>query len=129
MHPGGGSQKKAPPDRAGLNPGGTTEGPSLHEKLQAAITLLKGLFKCFKEQAMLKADGFDEAIIGQACIWRNQGMHNVLVYDAEKMRSILMKRDGMDADEAREYIEFNVEGAYVGDETPVYVWTEDYLPE
>jgi hypothetical protein len=77
---------------------------------------------------MLKADGFDEAIIGQASIWRNQGMHNVLVYDAEKMRSILMKRDGMDADEAREYIEFNVEGAYVGDETPVYVWTEDYLP-
>jgi hypothetical protein len=40
-----------------------------------------------------------------------------------------MKRDGMEADEAREYIEFNVEGAYVGDETPVYVWTEDYLPE
>jgi hypothetical protein len=78
---------------------------------------------------MLKADGFDEAIIGQACIWRNQGMHNVLVYDAEKMRSILMKRDGMEADEAREFIEFNVEGAYVGDETFVYVWTEDYLPE
>ena len=77
---------------------------------------------------MLKADGFDEAIIGQACIWRNQGMHNVLVYDAEKMRSILMKRDGMTSEEAREYIEYNVEGAYVGDSTPVYVWTEDYLP-
>ena len=77
---------------------------------------------------MLKADGFDEAIIGQACVWRDMGMHNVLVYDAEKMRSILMKRDGMDAEEAREYIEFNVEGAYVGVETPVYVWTEDYLP-
>ena len=30
MHPGGGSQKKAPPVRAGLNPGGTSEGPSLH---------------------------------------------------------------------------------------------------
>jgi hypothetical protein len=77
---------------------------------------------------MLKADGFDEAIIGQACIWRDKGMHNVLVYDAEKMRSILMERDNMDSDEAREFIEFNVEGAYVGVETPVYVWTEDYLP-
>ena len=77
---------------------------------------------------MLKADGFDEAIIGQACIWRNNGMHDVLVYDAEKMRSILMKRDGMTSEEAREYIEYNVEGAYVGEETPVYVWTEDYLP-
>jgi hypothetical protein len=75
---------------------------------------------------MLKADGFDEAIIGQACIWRDKGMHNVLVYDAEKMRSILMTRDGMSAEEAREYIEFNVEGAYMGVGTPVYVWTEDY---
>ena len=75
---------------------------------------------------MLKADGFDEAIIGQACIWRDKGMHNVLVYDAEKMRSILMKRDGMSAEEAREYIEFNVEGAYMGVGTPIYVWTEDY---
>ena len=78
---------------------------------------------------MLKADGFDEAIIGQAYIWRNQGMHNVLVYDAEKMRSTLMKRDGMTSEEAREYIEYNVEGAYVGDETPVYVWTEDLLDD
>jgi hypothetical protein len=77
---------------------------------------------------MLKADGFDEAIIGQACVWRDKGMHNVLVYDAEKMRSILMKRDGMSSEEAREFIEFNVEGAYVGVETPIYVWTEDYLP-
>ena len=77
---------------------------------------------------MLKADGFDEAIIGQACIWRDNGMHDVLVYDAEKMRSILMKRDGMTSEEAREYIEFNVEGAYVGESTPVYVWTDDYLP-
>ena len=77
---------------------------------------------------MLKADGFDEAIIGQACIWRDKGMHDVLVYDAEKMRDILMKRDGMSAEEAREYIEFNVEGAYLGVSTPIYVWTEDYLP-
>jgi hypothetical protein len=78
---------------------------------------------------MLKADGFDEAIMGQAMVWRDGGMHNVLVYDAEKMRSILMKRDGMGPEEAREYIEFNVEGAYVGEETPVYVWTDDFMAD
>lgn len=77
---------------------------------------------------MLKADGFDEAIIGQAMVWRDGGIHNVLVYDAEKMRDILMKRDGMDSLEAREYIEYNVEGAYVGEETPIYVWTNDHMP-
>jgi len=50
------------------------------------------------------------------------------VYDAEKIRSVLMKRDFMDAEEAREFIEYNIEGAYMGIHTPIYVWTEDYLP-
>jgi hypothetical protein len=77
---------------------------------------------------MLKADGLDEAILGQAHVWRNGGMHAVIVYDAEKIRHILMTRDCMSAEDAREFIEFNIEGAYMGDETPVYVWTEDYLP-
>ena len=70
---------------------------------------------------MLKADGFDEAIIGQACIWRNNGRHDVLVYDAEAIQDNLMK-NGMTAEEAHEFIEYNIEGAYVGDATPVLVW-------
>ena len=78
---------------------------------------------------MLKADGYDEAIIGQAYVWRDQGQHNVLVYDAEKIREILMKRDDMDSDEAREFIEFNIEGAYVGVDTPIFVWTDDFMPD
>ena len=48
----------------------------------------------------------------------------MLVYDAEIIRENLMK-DGMDSEEAREYMEFNIEGAYVGESTPVLVWTED----
>ena len=77
-------------------------------------------------EEMLKADGYDEAIIGQAYVWRNNGQFNVFVYDAEKIRSILMKK-GMDSDEAREFIEFNIEGAYVGNYTPIFVWTDDYV--
>jgi hypothetical protein len=49
----------------------------------------------------------------------------VLVYDAEKIREILM-RDGMDAEEAREFIEFNIEGGYLGVTTPVLVWPQDF---
>ena len=78
---------------------------------------------------MIKFDGFDEAIIGPAYIWRDGGMHSVLVYDAEEMRSILMKRDGMDAEEAREFIEFNLEGGYLGEQTPVLVWRDDMWGE
>jgi DNA-binding transcriptional regulator of glucitol operon len=73
----------------------------------------------------LKIDGHDEAIIGPACIWRDRTMVHVLVYDAEIIRKTLMK-DGMTGEEAREYIEFNIEGAYVGEQTPVLVWRDDY---
>ena len=58
---------------------------------------------------MIKYDGYDEAILGPAMIWRDRQQVQVLVYDAEKIREILM-RDGMDAEEAREFIEFNIEG-------------------
>ena len=74
---------------------------------------------------MIKADGFDDAIIGPALIWRDNGQLEVLVYDAEKIREILMGRDGMTSEEAREFIEFNVEGAYVGPNAPIFVWPED----
>jgi hypothetical protein len=74
---------------------------------------------------MIKYNDFDEAIIGPAYIWRDQTRVNVLVYDAEKMREILMRRDGMLSEEAREFIEFNIEDGYLGPETPVLVWPED----
>jgi hypothetical protein len=74
---------------------------------------------------MKKYDGFDDAIIGPASIWRSNTMVSVLVYDAELMRSTLMTRDGMSMEEAREFIEFNIEGAYIGEDTPVLVWPND----
>ena len=77
---------------------------------------------------MIKYDGYDEAIIGPALVWRDQQRVDVLVYDAEKIREILM-RDGMDAEEAREFIEFNIEGGYIGIETPVLVWPNDLWDE
>ena len=73
---------------------------------------------------MLKIEGHDNAIIGPAMVWRENGQHEVLVYDAEKIRDNLVKQ-GLSTDEAREHIEFNIEGAYVGQHTPVLVWTND----
>jgi hypothetical protein len=78
---------------------------------------------------MIKYDRYHEAIIGPASIWRDQQMVSVLVYDAEKIRDILMKGDGMKADEAREFIEFNIEGGYLGIDTPVLVWPQDEWDE
>lgn len=77
---------------------------------------------------MIKYDGYDEAIIGPAMIWRGHEQVQVLVYNAEKIREILMK-DGCSAEDAREFIEFNIEGGYLGIETPVLVWPEDEWEE
>ncbi len=75
---------------------------------------------------MLKIEGHDDAIIGPAMVWTEDGnLRDVLVYDAEKIREKLMKRDSMTAEEAREYIEFNIEGAYMGPHTAIVVWPND----
>jgi hypothetical protein len=66
---------------------------------------------------MLKADGFDEAIIG---VGRHFDSPNRLIYDYDKCVLILSKRDGMDYEEAVEFMEFNVLGAYAGKETPIF---------
>ena len=78
---------------------------------------------------MLKITGHDDAILGPALIWGNGERISVLVYDAEAIRMTLMERDNMEADEAREYIEFNIEGAYMGPDTPILVWLEDLWDE
>lgn len=70
------------------------------------------------QDAPLKMDGFDEAIIGITQGTNNGGL---LVYDQGKIVKILMERDGMTNDEAYEYYAFNIAGAYVGPRTPIIV--------
>jgi hypothetical protein len=57
----------------------------------------------------------DHAIIGTAS---RCGMEPVLVYDYEKLVAAFVAM-GMEEDEAAEWISFNIEGAYVGPETPL----------
>ncbi len=74
---------------------------------------------------LIKMDGLDKALIGRSCIWDSSGrQEDRLVYSGEKIVAILIARDGMDADEAFEYIEFNIQGAYVGPQTPIIMWSE-----
>lgn len=73
---------------------------------------------------MRKIIGYDDSVIGPAMIWQNNTQVAVLVYDAESIRNKLVS-EGMSREEAREYIEFNLEGAYTGPDTPILVWTED----
>jgi hypothetical protein len=75
---------------------------------------------------MLKIDGFDKALIGVATVWQRKGKGteriDTLVYDGELIVSILVEHSKMSFDEALEYISFNIEDAYVGNNTPIIVW-------
>lgn len=71
---------------------------------------------------MMKMDGYDEAIIGTSCVWRDGGQVDVVVYSGDRIVEILCERDGMGFDEAVEFVDVNIEGAYVGVGTPVVVW-------
>ena len=78
---------------------------------------------------MIVIDGFNDAILGQANAWVKNERHEKLVYDGAKMIDVLVSRDGMTADEAYEFIEYNVEGSNVGDSNPIIVWAIDNLKD
>lgn len=66
-----------------------------------------------EEQGMsgvLLADGLEDAFIGVSCGFGP----NKAIYDWEKCVKIFTERDGMSYEEAVEWMDFNVTGAYVG---------------
>ena len=63
----------------------------------------------------LVADGFDDAILGVIV-----DEHSRVVYDAYKCVDILIE-SGMTEEEAQEYFDYNVAGAYMGEKTPLFL--------
>lgn len=73
------------------------------------------LMEVLAEEECLTADGFDAALVG--CTY---GANIVAVYDIQRMIEVLVN-EGMDHDDAVEFLEYNVVSAYLGDKTPLYV--------
>ena len=75
---------------------------------------------------MLKIDGFDSALIGLSTVWQRteEGAERIdtLIYNGDLIVTILMHQSGLSEEEAMEYISYNIEGAYVGKNTPIIVW-------
>jgi len=80
------------------------------------MTLQQKIDEHLEDESILLADGFDEAFIGIA----RQFTNPFAVYDREKCIEILTA-NGITEDEAEEYFQFNVEGAYVGESTPAFL--------
>jgi len=80
--------------------------------------MLEQILEWFPEEEILKADGFDEAILGI----EDTSMR--LIYSVSKCIEILIA-GGMTDEDAVEYFHFNVKDAWVGDKTPI--WCTDDL--
>lgn len=72
-------------------------------------------------EGALVADGFDDCIRGVVTIFNKR----LVLYDTAKVIEKL-EQQGMTYEEAVEYFEFNIVGAYVGEGTPAFaVFYED----
>ena len=72
-------------------------------------------------EGALIAEGFEKALIG----FGYQFNTPVAVYSKDKCLYVLIERDGMSSDEALEYFDFNVAGAWMGKSTPIFIEGEE----
>ena len=74
----------------------------------------------------LLADGFDQALVG---IGRRVGQRSLAIYDRNKCIQII-KSDLDSEEDAEEYFEYNVSGAWMGPNTPIFMATiRDIFPD
>ena len=67
------------------------------------------------EEALM-ATGLDEAVIGV------DRYSERVIYSVKKIITILMTRDGMTEEEALEHYDYNIEGGWVGYQTPIWCY-------
>ena len=77
--------------------------------------MINQIIEIYDDEEFLKADGFDEAIIGLD----EAAMR--LIYSVKKCIDILAR--DMSKEDALEYLNYNVISAYVGEKTPI--WCQD----
>lgn len=79
--------------------------------------MLQSIIDNHEDEEFLKADGFDDAVIGVD----EQSMR--LIYSVSMCIQILTEDDEISEEDAWEHFGFNIEGSYVGEKTPI--WCHD----
>ena len=74
-------------------------------------------------EVIIYPSGFADCIVG---VGERFGGPPVAVLDVEKMLK-KMEKDGMTREEAIEYFDFNILGAHVGEENPVYLHVPNFI--
>jgi hypothetical protein len=74
--------------------------------------MIDEIIEQYEDETFLKADNFDEAIIGVDETTMR------LIYSVSKCIEILMR--DMSEEDAMEHFSYNVSGGYVGEKTPIW---------
>ncbi len=74
------------------------------------------LLRQLEEWECLVMPEYEEALIGISMCSVPKA-----VYSTEAIIHVLMRQDNMSHEDAMEHFEFNIQGSYVGDKTPIYV--------
>lgn len=88
--------------------------PTGHELIDHYIKKSLG-----EDETILLADGLERAFIGIG----RQFTHPVAIYSYRKTLKCL-RGMGMTTEDAEEYFQYNIAGAFVGDQTPVFLQDE-----
>jgi len=76
--------------------------------------MLNSIIENYPDETFLIADGFDQAVIGV-------DIHSMrLIYSVSKCIEIL--EEDMSTEDAIEHFDYNVSGAYVGEQTPIWCY-------
>jgi hypothetical protein len=78
--------------------------------------MLQEIVEYYQDEEILKADGFDVAVIGI-------DEHSMRLVYSVKLCIEKLVLEGMSIEDAIDYFNFNVSGAYVGEKTPI--WCHD----
>jgi hypothetical protein len=71
-----------------------------------------------EEALLLEPEYFDEAIMGMV---ERLGAPPTVLYSEEKVLEILMREHEFELEDAREWYDFNIVGAYMGEGSPTFL--------
>lgn len=94
---------------------------------QASANVRDLLAEAYPDEELIFFDpaSLDVAVVGVA---ERLGLGPVVVYDREKLLQAFVD-DGMDREEAEEWVSFNIDGAYIGDKTPLLMTSTKTLQD
>lgn len=70
----------------------------------------------------LTIDNYDFALVGVCMTWHGNMLVERCIYDGMAIVEAMVEQDGMTEEDAIEFIDFNIVGAFVGESTPIVMW-------